>query len=89
MLGVIIDDVSGVFFVSTMVDRQWKLFLKDRKFGILDWQWTETTAGHLFINAASVSFASMNGYVRERPHVFANKSSIWILYGISCKSTGR
>ncbi len=32
----------------------------------------ETADGHLFVNIASVSFTSVNGYVLERPHVFSS-----------------
>jgi hypothetical protein len=36
----------------------------------------ETADGHLFVNTASVSFVSVNGYVLESPHVFSSTTFI-------------
>ncbi len=46
------------------------------KLNVPNGQSRETATGHVLVNVASVLFTSVNGYVRERPHVFSSKISI-------------
>lgn len=53
-----------------------EFYVNNKQSNMPDGQSTETAGGHLFISAAPVSFASVNGYVLERPHVFSSAAFI-------------
>jgi hypothetical protein len=56
-------------FLETKINRDKYLFSKP------DRQLVEIVAGHLLVNIDAVSFDSVNGYVRERPHVLPSITS--------------